>query len=80
MPIRELPLRQSVRSSSASFMGYIVGRGAGLTDSAKVSAVTTWAVPYSRKQLQRFLGFANFYRRFNRGYSAVAAPLMALAS
>jgi len=49
-------------------------------DSAKISAVTTWPVPDSRKQLQRFLGFTNFYRWFFRGYSAVAAPLTALTS
>lgn len=49
-------------------------------DPAKVSAVTTWPVPESRKQLQRFLGLANFYRRFIRNYSTVAAPLTALTS
>ena len=45
-----------------------------------MSAVSDWPIPDSRKQLQRFLGFANFYRRFIRGYSMVAAPLMALTS
>ena len=32
-------------------------------DPTKVSAVTSWPIPNSRKQLQRFLGFANFYQR-----------------
>lgn len=49
-------------------------------DYAKVDAVRTWPVPESRKQLQWFLGFANFYRRFIRDYSSVAAPLTALTS
>lgn len=49
-------------------------------DPSKVEAVTSWPVPESRKMLQRFLGFANFYRRFIRGYSSVAAPLTALTS
>ena len=61
-------------------MGYVVGRGTVEMDSAKVCAVTTWPAPDSRKQLQCFLGFANFYRRFIRGYSSVAAPLTALTS
>ncbi|KAI3354114.1 hypothetical protein L3Q82_018667 [Scortum barcoo] len=65
-----------------SFLGFIVGRGSLQMDPAKVSAVTfaSWPTPSSRKQLQRFLGFANFYRRFIRGYSTVAAPLTALTS
>ncbi len=32
------------------------------------------------KQLQRSLGFANFYRRFIREYSKVAAPLTQFTS
>lgn len=32
------------------------------------------------RRLQRFLGFANYYRRFIKGYSATAAPLHALTS
>lgn len=39
-----------------------------------------WLTPSSRKQLQQFLGFANFYRRFIRDYSKVAAPLTRLTS
>ena len=65
---------------SVSFLGYIIGRDRMEMDPAKVSAVSSWPVPDSRKQLQRFLGFANFYRRFIRGYSTVAAPLTALTS
>ena len=50
------------------------------TDPAKVKAVAEWPTPTSRKQLQRFLGFANFYRRFIRDYSRVATPLTKLTS
>lgn len=49
-------------------------------DPSKVKAVVEWAAPGSRKDLQRFLGFANFYRRFIRNYSSIAAPLTALTS
>lgn len=34
-----------------------------------------WPVPTTIKVLQRFLGFANFYRRFIGGYSTIVAPL-----
>lgn len=49
-------------------------------DQLKVEAVMEWPRPEDRKQLQRFLGFANFYRRFIQNYSTGAAPLTALTS
>ena len=39
-----------------------------------------WSTPTDWKALQRFLGFANFYRRFIRNYSSIAAPLTRLTS
>ncbi len=49
-------------------------------DPDKIQAVVDWPTPDSRKALQRFLGFANFYRRFIRSFSQLAAPLIALTS
>jgi hypothetical protein len=65
---------------SVSFLGFIVGTGNIQMDPAKTRAVTDWSTPSTRKELQRFLWFANFYQRFIRNYSSVAAPLMALTS
>ena len=65
---------------SVSFLGYILGRGQLAPDPAKIEAVRAWQRPGTRKQLQQFLGFANFYRRFIRNYSKVAAPLTQLTS
>ena len=47
-------------------------------DPGKVRAVVDWSQPMSRVQLQRFLGFVNFQRRFIPGYSTLASPLSAL--
>lgn len=67
-------------ATSVSFLGYIIGQSSIEMDPSKVSAVTSRPVPKSRKRLQRFLGFANFYRSFIRGYSTVATPLTTLTS
>ena len=65
---------------SVSFLGFIIEKAQIRSDPVKVQAVADWPVPENRKQLQRFLGFANFYRRFIRDFSKVAAPLTKLTS
>lgn len=65
---------------SVSFLGFIIKSGQIEADPAKIQAVTEWPTPSNKKQLQRFLGFANFYRRFIRDYSRVASPLTKLTS
>jgi hypothetical protein len=47
-------------------------------DPKKVSTVQEWETPANVKDVQIFLGFANFYRRFIRGYSKVVSRLTAL--
>lgn len=49
-------------------------------DAHKVKAVSEWPPPTSRRELQRFLEFANFYSRFIRDYGAIAAPITTLTS
>ncbi len=65
-------------AQSVPFLGYVVSAEGVCMDSDKVQAVVNWPTPDSRKALQRFLGVANFYRRFIRNFSQLAAPLTAL--
>ena len=47
-------------------------------DPVKLKAVTNWPTPKTKKDIQKFLGFCNFYRRFVQDYSAIARPLFNL--
>ncbi len=67
-------------AQSVPFLGCIVSVEGMRMDPDKIQAVVDWPTPDSRKALQRFLGFANFYRRFIRSFSQLAAPLTALTS
>jgi len=44
-------------------------------DPKRVSAIAEWQAPNSVHDIHVFLGFANFYHRFIKGYSRVIAPL-----
>ena len=58
------------------FLGFILRKGE--VDPKKTQALQEGAAPKSVKEVQRFLGFANFYRKFIRGFSSVVAPLSVL--
>ncbi|XP_073711556.1 flavin-containing monooxygenase 5-like [Misgurnus anguillicaudatus] len=62
------------------YSGHIISTEGVRMDPEKVKAVVDWPSQESHKALQIFLGFANFYRRFIRNFSQLAAPLTALTS
>ncbi len=68
-------LEKQLYVKSVSFLGFIVSAGEIKPDPAKVDTVAKWPVPETRKALQRFLGFANFYRRFIRNFGQVAGQI-----
>src|SRR4051794_41906437 len=47
-------------------------------DLGKVRVVREWTPCKDLHDVRAFLGFANFYRRFIRGYSGIVRPLTAL--
>lgn len=64
--------------STTHFLGYIITHTQVTMDQGKVDAVRNWPQPKTVRELQRFLGFANFYRCFIAGFSSVAAPFTAM--
>ena len=61
------------------FLGFLVGAEGISMDPQRVQAIQEWPVPQCLKDVQSFLGFSNFYRRFIAGYSRLVAPLTSLA-
>ena len=60
------------------FVGYLVSKvGIGM-DRAKVSAILDWPTPKTIMEVQSFLGFANFYRKFIHNYYSLTTPLTSL--
>ena len=60
------------------YLGMIIGHGQVKMDPAKILAIQNWPTPKTVKQVQSFLGFANFYRRFIKNFSKIALPLTTL--
>ena len=60
------------------YLGLIITTEGIRMDPAKVEAILAWETPRSLKDVQAFLGFANFYRRFIYKFSRLANPLTAL--
>ncbi|KAJ3551706.1 hypothetical protein NM688_g4551 [Phlebia brevispora] len=53
----------------------IISKGHVEIDKRKVAGVLEWPVLAKVKQVQAFLGFANFYRRFIQDFAKIAKPL-----
>ncbi len=57
------------------FLGFIVGKEGVRMDPERVKTIADWPRPGSIHDVQEFLGFVNFYRRFIEGYSHITRPL-----
>ena len=83
MRLREYGLYAKLEKCSfdqrqVEFLGYVVSSNGISMDQAKVQTVLDWQTPLSVRDVQCFLGFANFYRKFIKDYSKIVLPLTEL--
>ena len=65
-------------TDTTEYLGYIL-LPSGLTMAPKkIQAIQDWPEPRKVKDIQSFLGFANFYHRFIPEYSKITVPLTRL--
>ncbi|XP_016173093.1 uncharacterized protein LOC107615553 [Arachis ipaensis] len=60
------------------FLGHVVSKGRISVDPYKVEAVMEWERPTTVTKVKSFLGLAEYYRRFIKGFSWIALPMTKL--
>lgn len=74
------PTKCQFKVRRVKYLGLILTTEGIEMDPQKVATVVNWPLPKNVKDVQAFLGFANFYRRFIKGFSRIAKALTALTT
>ncbi|KAK1909008.1 hypothetical protein P3342_011085 [Pyrenophora teres f. teres] len=69
------PEKCEFHTQETEFLGFIISTEGVKMNPKKIQTVQEWPIPKTVKDVQSFLGFANFYRKFIRNYSRITAPL-----
>jgi hypothetical protein len=62
-------------TKEVEFLGFVVNINGVTMDANRVRSIREWPAPATHREVEVFLSFANFYRRFIWNYSALARPL-----
>ncbi|KAF5701029.1 reverse transcriptase domain-containing protein [Fusarium globosum] len=72
------PTKSHFHQNQVTYLGHEISYNEIRMDRRKIAAVAEWKPPESVKEVQSFLGFANYYRRFIKNFSKIAIPLTEL--
>jgi len=57
---------------SMDYLGVILEKGVTCMDPVKIVGIDTWPTPKNVTEVQRAVGFFNFYRPFIKGFAHIA--------
>ena len=57
------------------FLGVVIGSNGIEMEEEKVDGVLSWPEPKNVKDIRKFMGLANYYRRFIKDFAQVARPI-----
>ena len=74
------PKKCSFYRQEVEFLGYLVNAEGVRMDPKRIETIVEWKKhpPKTYRDIQVFLGFCNFYRRFIFGFSRIATPIQSL--
>src|SRR5579863_2946866 len=72
------PTKCFFNQTLVEYLGLIISEGELCMDLVKLCAVKEWPRPKKVKDIQKFLGFCNFYRQFVKNCSQMGQPLFDL--
>ena len=58
-----------------TFLGHLISTYGVTVDPTKTDKIATWPEPLYQRDIQQFLGLANYYRRFIKDFATIAKPL-----
>ena len=72
------PKKCSFVKQKVEYLGHVVTPEGVMPNPEKVRVVRDFPTPKNIKELRAFMGLANYYRRFVKGFAHIASPLNAL--
>lgn len=57
------------------FLGHTITQEGIIPNDAKIKTIINWPPPKTPKDAMKFMGLCNYYRKFVKGFSKIAAPI-----